>query len=129
MKLGFFKLISSQVDVMHYIQKGDEFYTLSYLDSVKVTEINNGSDIYIDFIEDLKALKDERPEDPYHMAEGTIDEATKVVYTKDASLAKEVVVITDEQEVKAFYDLSDENSHNHFKSFDEKPLALIKFSL
>ncbi len=132
MKKGFLKLISSEIDLVHYIEIDDVYYTLTRDFVPKIEDYKNGNDFYIEFVDSLEQLEKDNPTDPYFLNRSPLTDYEKeVIRISNNCHLVDIELIYDQKEVMDFHNLSVKEDFYYFKDIENEPhnILLMKYKL
>ncbi len=132
MKKGYLKLMCSEIDLVHYILIDETYYTLTRDHVIKVYDIKDNKQFYIEFIDSLKTLEDNDEIDPYFInASPLTDEDIKSFESNENIYPVEIELISDQKEVMDFHNLSVKEDFYYFKDIlnEEYPVLLMKYKI
>lgn len=132
MQKGFLKLMSTEIDLMHYIEIDNVFYSLTRDHVSKVDDIKQGNKFYIEFVNSLEELQERNPSDPYFLNHPPLTDLEKeaIASSEDCHLIT-IELIDDLDEVMAFHKFSVDHDFNYFKDIEKEPhqVLLMKYSI
>lgn len=125
MELGYLNLITSQIDPVHYIKQGDYYYTLTFINSNKVTFLKNNN---LALIEHAYGENCDNYTGPFDVVRDNVDGATfdqmqlqVDIFTVDCQL------IYDQAQIREFQKLSTGINFNYFPDEYIEDVLLLKY--
>lgn len=127
MQLGYLNLITKQIDPVHYIKRGDYYYTLTFIKSNKVSFIENNSQALIEF--GHEHLTDNYTGPFKVQREQVSSRLYSTLQATDGYYSVSCEVITDKQEILDFQALSIQANFYYFPDEYIEDILLLKYKL
>lgn len=127
MKFGYLNLITSQIDPVHYIKRGDYYYTLTFINSNKVTFIKNTTHALIEF---GHGNITDNYTGPFTVSREQISsELYSQLQKTDGYCLVSCEIITDKQDIIDFQKLSIDSNFYYFPDEYIEDILLLKYKI
>lgn len=123
---GYLNLITSQIDPVHFLKIDNNYYTLSFRKSNKVSFIQEKRFVWLDFSYDNSAPVNRRGPFKVKRKQLTTSQFEQEIIGKSKAIAE---VITDDREIMKFQEISETNCFNYFPKKYMTKCVLIKYQL